>query len=733
MYQAVARVCFQLSVMNSPIRLPLPAVVVATIVLLASICLLTFDALDQYSAVDHSQNAALLDTSVRQLSDFIDNNDPLLSEPLAPMVASIDVQVDALTTKNNSVVALLTLRATEVVREVSADWKLLRKELLAVESASLSESSQAKAENTDGLRAALTEQVIVAAKPVDAENLQTLFIEVDTLAQSFEVIQTSINEGTRLTPLIDLVNLIAQTWRQANSANIELIDPLIEDQKRYADELLLLTGVSGQSALFGYYTSNQIIEYVQRVNALTVPESSVVSVVEPPTPVAPAAMVQAETSQPLNRAFIAETLASLQDSVSRLVISYSAGSGGNIIRWAGLLGLLASLLLLIGAISRMSLAADRLSVRPAAVATEPPVQSERGAMSIRQADALINDIGDIADGDLRNTIDISGEGHAAAVAEMVNHTSIKLADVVGTVRGAVDRIHSVAGNQQAKSRTLAELDIRRQAEAADLSESISQRSGVFKQHAELLAESIQLASQIRERAETTVNGANQISASIATTAAQVDVGVERLQRLVKTAASASEVTSKLGQLTEKTRLQTLNVSLKIPEFSHDEESRYDEFNHFAYASGSRADNTMELFEDIHQLTGKLVQIAKESEALIGGLQKEVTDTAHNLRQSSEELSKTAHHTLASNMLGKELSGYADQLSENVEKILQTIEAQQADLTRTARLVVQHDKTGNQYSELALAISQDLAGLKEVTAKVEQSVAGYKLPGDAPLE
>ncbi len=791
-----------MSVAKHPIRLPLLPASLAAFLLLLGTGLLFFSLFKESHSANTRQSTAELASTVDQLARVVnvDSTQWVHSDQLAQLVASADTQINRLDHLNDSFFAWSwSGNKVASVRNVGADWKLLREGLLSFNKANIDQAILNQANlnqtSTEQINPNQPENPAPAASPspaIDAgaglvESVQ-IIIPSDfakqsiALAKNFEVIRESVKDSTRRQALIDLVEVTSATWTQINSSNAEALVGLLELQQEYADELLQLSGAGTQQSLFGYYNSNQIVDYVQGVKSIP-PLKQVVSVVSTPAevpageasavtatemapeeikpePMQPEPMQSAQIngSTPLSSAFVTQALTPLQESVAGLGnIIASETDRGNLIKWFGLAGLTASLLLLLSAISRMTHAADILKMRPERLPTPVPTGS-RGAMSLREADTLIEDINSVVDGDLRQAVPLQANSHARAIAKSANRSSVIISDLVGMTRGVAAQLNGLVERQDQHGRLLADLDIRRQTETAELSDGIGVRSIYLDKQRVLLTSSVEVLNDLTNRSESAVNGVNQVSSSLAAVSAQVDVGVERMQRLMKTAGSVTEATARLNQLTEQTRLQALNVSLKMPQVTqaknptesraaasvNDEYNSYEEFSTPGIVSRDTVDydltqshDTSEeltsMFDDIHQLTGKLVQVSNDANVLIGALQKDIEDTATALRQSGEHMNVSAHHIHSTSLLGKELTGYSDQLRNNIEEALQKLQSQQDDLSQTAEQIVRLDKTGNDTSELTLALVQDLAGLQQMSSKLEESVSDFKISGDNPLE
>ena len=453
----------------------------------------------------------------------------------------------------------------------------------------------------------------------------------------------------------------------------------------------------------------------------------------------------------VSNAFVTEALLQLQSSIAKF-LDITTNTRGRSIKWLATAALSTALLSLFAALWQMIRGAksvrssDDLETDPpgsnaykasateaanSAISNQPMAEPAiSGAMSVRDADQLIEDIDAIAGGDLRHLVRVPHHDHGKAIAESVNRTAAVIEKLVGMTRGVASRIDGVVVQHDKLGRSLAEQDIRRQSDTAELSDSISARSALLGKQQLVLTGTNELITEIESRSESAVNGVNQVSTSLARVSAQVEVSNGRLLRLLKTAGDVTESTDKLKVLVEQARLQALNVSLKMPEHSQEQMFELDSDN--ATGSSERS-NATGLFDDIHQLTGKLVQISGDTAALSKMLKSEIEETAKSLKVSSDEIKESAQHTHTSSLVGKELSSYCGQLQHSIKDALTNIEMQKSELSQTAKRIVRLDKTGNDTSELTLALTQDVTELQTMASRLLESVAGFKMDGAAMEE
>ncbi len=760
-------------------RLPLILALTGSLLLLFGTGLLLLNQQGQSSNSARQQIARDVSETVDQLSVVVapknvvaqtiqksdSNNGWAQSDELARLIAAGDVQVKELV-ESYGVFNFLSLAPDAAdASEVNADWKMLREGLL-----SFNRSMQTAAQEVS--QAETQQPESVAVPDAASSSVTEVPQSVQALASDFEQIRARIAEGTRAQSLIDLVNNSSGVWQQINNSNGIGLQALVSQQQIYADELLRLSMVGTDSSLFGYYTSNQIFQFVQRVKNIQLP---VPALVDDSSVAKPEVVREKITTAPMvaSNAFVTEALLQLQNSVAKFLgLASNTAKRRNSINWMALAALATALLFLFTSLwqiiravkgTRSQVIDEKLAVaeknvpnasvtspvsgtgsrlakeaiagqpQPGPTAVRPTVEhpadepSRLSAMSVSDADQLIQDIDAIASGDLRYAVNVPGRGHGKLIAESANRTAAVLQNFVGMTRGVASRIDGVVEKHSRLDQALAENDIRRQSETAELSDSISGRSTLLDKQQLVLNAGKDLINEIEARSESAGNGVNEVSSSLARVSAQVEVSSGRMQRLLKTAGEVTESTQSLKNFAEQARLQALNVSLKMPE--QNQQQIFEQEANGGYSNSDEHGLTAGLFEDIHQLTGKLVQLSSDTAALVTVLQSDIEETARSLKLSTEEINESARHTHTSSLIGKELDSYCIQLQRSIEDALANIESQKTELTQTARHIVRLDKTGNNTSELTLVLTQDVAELQTMASRLQESVAGFKMDGD----
>jgi len=278
-----------LSTATNPTRSPVLPVTFAALLLILGIGLLLLSFVQQSNASKNQQRAHQLADTVDQLSSIIntDNTDWVQSDQLAQLVVITDVQVSTLTESNDGIFAFLSpVAKIDAAREVSADWKQLREGLLVLNQASREQQSRIDLTETETTEPETPPEILVKTESAQttvvldtrtaeakANSLKTpLPQEVVVLSQDYATLSSSVIQGTRMPAMLDLIAASSENWEQINNSQSEALPALIAQQQNYAEELLRLSGAGTQNSLFGYYISNQITDYAQRLKNIQLPD-----------------------------------------------------------------------------------------------------------------------------------------------------------------------------------------------------------------------------------------------------------------------------------------------------------------------------------------------------------------------------------------------------------------------------------------------------------------------------
>ena len=670
-------------------RSALVTISLAVLTLLLSLAALVSVQVQQASSVSRQQLASELFATVSQLQSVVNTGEEnwSQSDELAQLVAVADVQTKTLSETPGFLSVMASASIETAAQEVDADWLTLREALVAAPVAPTPEE---------------------LPKPAIAE--VTVTGNIDQLANDFSLIRTRVFEGIQSVQLRSLADNTESNWSRLlelpdNDADIVNI---IDQQKTLAEDLMRLSGADTDQSLFGYSTKNLILSYVGGVNEL---EASA-NITEPPAVAAPPV--------PVNNLLITRSIDQVRQSIDNFfqqAVLFNQRLARSM--WLAIGGLFLSLLLSVLAAWKML----RTTKNAAPAEHHKSQPGNAVGLSGHETTTLLDDIESVSDGDLRFPVRVPESGPGRVIADSVNRSGAVMHKLVTMTRGVSERIGELVVQHNTLGQELGAKDIQRQSQTAELSDGIAMRSRLLSEQQSLLQNIADMAKEVSKKYQSASGTADAISSNLAGVSAQVEVGSERMQRLLQTAGGVTDATKKIRQLAEQTRLQALNVSLQMTETES------------AYGAEPTA-NTLDL-DDIHQLTARLVQTANEADTVVAAMQNDIAETAQALTQGRSELNESANLTYAASVGGKDLGSRITEIEGKIVNALGNIEQQKKELSWSAESMVSLDKTGNAYSHLTMTLAQDITELESMASKLEESVAGFKLSnarrGETTLE
>ncbi len=732
-------------------RSALTLISLSILALILSLALLLVLAGQQNSSGQLRQAASEYSITLDQLGVLVasDGSQWAQGDRLASLVALADVQSQSLGASNSFTRWFPAPRLGAAKQETDAKWATLREQLMSLNKASNLANTEPgdKPENsTPEIQTPDDSQEPVATTEVVSVEVVG---DIQSLSESFEEIKLRVLEGTRGIEIRELVNQSSELWGSTSGlprTSQGLIEAIAQ-QKSNALELLQLSGVNAQAPLFGYSTKNLILDYTGAVAALDVVTTT--NRIPIPDPVVDTVDdLKSETDTPVKvqdelpeLSLVTQTLGQLMRSLDGFISAveeYTLKANRTV--WIAVAGFFTSLLLAAIAAWRV-LKNSRLSAaKPPSVSLQPdslqsgpsyskPLQIEPGQYappqsgetehSRKEQQTLLSDINAVSEGDLRYPVRAPSHKHSAAVADSVNRTSTVMSNLVGMTRGVAEKIADMVARHDTLSRRIGEKDINRQSQTAELSEGVSRRSGMLGEQQKLLVSAASMTAELDACEASAQAAVNSASASLATVSAQVDVSVEKLQRLLGSTGKLNDIGRKLRKLAEQTQLQALNASLKMTE-----------------TEGAIPESTQHGSEDldrVHQLAGSLTEVSVNAEAMVGVLQKEIADAVHSLKEGRSGFDNSARQSQTASHGARDISTATDAIKKTIQQALDNIEEQKRELSISAEQIVALDKTGNEYSYLTMTLSQDIAELQAMARKLDDSVAGFKLREDAGLE
>ncbi|WP_263768384.1 methyl-accepting chemotaxis protein [Propionivibrio soli] len=320
---------------------------------------------------------------------------------------------------------------------------------------------------------------------------------------------------------------------------------------------------------------------------------------------------------------------------------------------------------------------------------------------------LMNELGDLADGDLTVTATVS-EDITGAIADSINYTVEELRVLVGRINDAAGRVTSATEIAQQTSAELLDAARRQSEEIQDVGHSVltmassmARVSNDADQSAEVARQSLTAAGKGTQAVQDSIKGMNEIREQIQETS-------KRIKRLGESSQEIGEIVELISDITEQTNVLALNAAIQ------------------AASAGEAGRGFTVVAEEVQRLAERSGEATKQIAAIVKTIQ---TDTQGAVSAMEESTRGVVEGAKLSDAAGQALSEIGD-VSRNLAELIENISdatRQQAD---SATGVAGKMQDILRVTELTTAGTQKTASavgeLANLATELKGSVAGFKV-------
>jgi twitching motility protein PilJ len=320
---------------------------------------------------------------------------------------------------------------------------------------------------------------------------------------------------------------------------------------------------------------------------------------------------------------------------------------------------------------------------------------------------LMNELGDLADGDLTVTATVS-EDITGAIADSINYTIEELRVLVGRINDAASRVTDATGMAQQTSVELLAAAERQTTEiksagqsVLSMSTSMTNVSGDARQSATVARQSLAAAAKGTKAVEDSIKGMNKIRDQIQETS-------KRIKRLGESSQEIGEIVELISDITEQTNVLALNAAIQ------------------AASAGEAGRGFTVVAEEVQRLAERSGEATKQIGAIVRTIQTDTQDTVSAMEESTRGVVDGARLSDAAGQALAEIGKVSSELTALIETIAGATRQQSELATKVARkmqdilLVTGQTTAGTQKTATAIG---ELAGL---ATELKGSVAGFKV-------
>ncbi|MGA9395423.1 MAG: methyl-accepting chemotaxis protein [Azonexus sp.] len=320
---------------------------------------------------------------------------------------------------------------------------------------------------------------------------------------------------------------------------------------------------------------------------------------------------------------------------------------------------------------------------------------------------LMNELGDLADGDLTSTATVS-ENITGAIADSINYTIEELRLLVGRINDAANRVTAateIARQNSAELLTAAERQSQEIQDAGqsalEMARSMNEVSGNATQSAQVARQSLAAAEKGTQAVEDSIKGMNEIRNQMQETS-------KRIKRLGESSQEIGEIVELISDITEQTNVLALNAAIQ------------------AASAGDAGRGFTVVAEEVQRLAERSGEATKQIAAIVKTIQTDTQDAVSAMEQSTQGVVAGAKLSDAAGQALAEIGQVSRNLSELIENISTSTQGQANSATQVATLMQDILSVTKQTTAGTQRTAEAVDELNALASELKGSVAGFKV-------
>ncbi|MFA7291723.1 MAG: methyl-accepting chemotaxis protein [Rhodocyclaceae bacterium] len=320
---------------------------------------------------------------------------------------------------------------------------------------------------------------------------------------------------------------------------------------------------------------------------------------------------------------------------------------------------------------------------------------------------LMNELGDLADGDLTVTATVS-EDITGAIADSINYTIEELRVLVGRINDAAGRVTLATEIAQQTSAELLAAAEKQSVEiqdagrsALDMAKSMSEVSSNANQSAQVARQSLAAAEKGAVAVQDSIKGMNEIREQIQETS-------KRIKRLGESSQEIGEIVELISDITEQTNVLALNAAIQ------------------AASAGDAGRGFTVVAEEVQRLAERSAEATKQIAAIVKTIQTDTQDAVSAMEQSTQGVVEGAKLSDAAGQALAEIGDVSRSLAGLIENISTDTQQQAQSATGVASKMQDILRVTEQATAGTQRTAEAVGELASLATELKGSVAGFKV-------
>ena len=335
------------------------------------------------------------------------------------------------------------------------------------------------------------------------------------------------------------------------------------------------------------------------------------------------------------------------------------------------------------------------------------VSSEENLRTQEAVMQLLDDMGDLADGDLTIEAEVTDQV-TGAIADSINFAVDEMRTLVIRIKEAAIAVGNETVGSRQIAETLAEASNQQlesinnaTAEIGAMADSMASLSSDATQFTEVARGSRDVAQRGAASVRQTIQGMNDMRQQIQETA-------KRIKRLGESSQQINDIVSLITDIAEQTNVLSLNASIQ------------------AAMAGEAGRGFAVVADEVQRLADRSGQASRQINELVNTIQRDTNDAVTSMEHATREVVEGTNLADAAGRALSEIENESEQLTnliqETAEKTLEHSKSATAISARMTSIRVTTSETVNGIRDAADSISS----LDLVAHELQESVAGFKV-------